>query len=268
MRQDTNKILSVIVPTFDQEKTIVNDLDNIFSVLENTKYRYEIIVVVDGTMVDKTYEKLKKLKRKKLKLIGYKHNRGKGYAVRFGMAKAKGNYIAFIDAGGDLNPNGITMMLEHMFWYDADIIIGSKLHPVSKVIYPFSRRILSILSRIWIWLLFGLNVKDTQTGMKLFKYKVLEKVLPRLLVKQFAFDIEMLAVARHLGFRRIYESPVELTYNFQSTIMTKSFISIIFKTLLDTLAIFYRLNIRHYYDEKNQRKWCYDPELNFNINVG
>lgn len=268
MKPKTKKLLSVIVPTYKQEKTIVKDIENIRDSLEQIRYDYEIIVVVDGTEQDKTFSKLKKIAGRKIIVIGYRHTHGKGYAVRFGMAKARGEYVSFIDGGGDLNPNGLSMLLEHMEWYNADIIIGSKLHPVSKVYYPLERRILSFLSRIWIWLLFGLNVRDTQTGMKIFKREVLEKILPRLLVKQFAFDVETLAVARHLGYKRIYEAPVELTYNFQSSIMTKSFIYILAKTFLDTLAIYYRLNIRRYYDDSNHRKWRFDPELNFRVNVG
>lgn len=267
MQQKNRKLLSVIIPTFRQEKTIVFDIKNIQDVLAQIRYDYEIIVVVDGTNQDKSYKKIKSLKSKKLIILGYEHTHGKGYAVRYGMARAKGDYVAFIDAGGDLNPNGVSMLLEHMEWYNADIIVGSKLHPVSKVVYPMSRKILSFFSRIWIWLLFGLKVRDTQTGMKVFKREVLETILPRLLVKEFAFDVETLAVARHLGFKRIYESPVELTYNFTSTIMTKSFIYILFKTFMDTLAIYYRLNLLHYYDNSNKRRWRFDPELNFRVNI-
>ena len=184
------------------------------------------------------------------------------------MARAKGEYVAFIDGGGDLNPTGISLMLDIMEWNDADVVVGSKLHKDSKVNYPNSRRALSFFSRIWIWLLFRLDVKDTQTGLKLFKRSVLEKVLPRLLIKQFAFDVEILAVAKHLGFNKKYESPVELNYNFESSIMTKSFLYILFRTFMDTVAIYYRLNILHYYDDKNHRKWRFDPELNFRVNIG
>ncbi len=262
-----NKYISIIVPTYRQEKTIVENIKGIKETMDKTSYEYEIIVVVDGMDHDKTFVNAKKLEGSKIKVISYEHNHGKGYAVRFGMAKAKGNLIAFMDAGGDLNPNGLPLLIENLDWNDADIVVGSKLHPDSKVVYPASRRILSFFSQIWIWMLFGLKVRDTQTGMKIFKREVLEKVMPRLLIKKFAFDVEMLAVAGHLGYTKKYESPVELNYNFESSIMTKSFLWVLFQTLVDTLAIYYRLNILHYYDDKNQRKWRFDPELNFNINI-
>src|SRR3989344_8535924 len=122
------------------------------------------------------------------------------------MARAKGELIAFIDAGSDLNAKGIGLALEHMKWYEADIIIGSKRHKASKIDYPARRRLLSWIVQRATRFVFGFNVSDTQTGLKLFKREVLDDVLPRLLVKRWAFDVEMLAVAYRLGYRRIFES--------------------------------------------------------------
>lgn len=235
--------------------------------MSQLRYNYEIIVVVDG-ITDDTFKNAKKIKSPKVIVIGYQHNHGKGYAVRFGMAKTRGSIVAFIDAGMDLNPNGISMLLEYFEWHNADIIIGSKRHPVSKVNYPFERRAISFLSQAFIRILFGLNVRDTQVGMKFFKREVVKDVLPRLLVKQFAFDIEILAVAFYLGYRRIFEAPIELNYNFKKSIVSQSLISVLFRTFWDTLAVFYRLKILRYYDDSNRRKWKYDPELNFRVNTG
>lgn len=260
-------LLSIIVPAYKQEKTIIQDIEKIENVMSQLRYNYEIIVVVDG-FIDGTFENAKKIKSPKVIVIGYQHNHGKGYAVRFGMAKAKGSIVAFIDAGMDLNPNGISMLLEYFQWYNADIIVGSKLHPASKVNYPTIRKILSFGYRLLAQLLFGLTVKDTQVGMKFFRRKVLEDVLPRLLVKNYAFDIEILAVAYRLKYRRIYEAPVELEFKNSSTITSANFWKIILHMLSDTLAVFYRLKILRYYDDSNKRKWKYDPELNFRVNTG
>jgi hypothetical protein len=164
------------------------------------------------------------------------------------MSRAKGDIIGFIDAGMDINPKGISMLLEHFYWYDADIVVGSKLHPVSKVNYPNSRRILSRGYRFLTRVLFGFKVRDTQVGLKLFKRDVVKKVLPKLLVKKYAFDIEFLAVAYRKGFTRIYEAPVEITFNNASNITSKSFWRIVGRMVWDTAAVFYRLKILHYYD--------------------
>lgn len=260
-------LVSIIVPAYRQEKTIKDDIERIENVMSQLRYDYEIIVVVDG-FIDDTFKNAKKIKSPKVIVIGYQHNHGKGYAVRFGMAKAKGSIVAFIDAGMDLNPNGISMLLEYFEWHDADIIVGSKLHLASKVNYPTQRKILSIGYRLLVKLLFGLAVKDTQVGMKFFRRKVLEDILPRLLVKNYAFDIEILAVAYRLSYRRIYEAPVELEFKNSSTITSANFWGIMFRMLNDTLAVFYRLKILRYYDDNNKRKWKYDPELNFRVNTG
>lgn len=267
---DKKKFISVIVPAYKQEKTIKKDIIRIKKVLDQIRYNYEIIVVIDG-ILDKTFYNAKKIKNKKIKVIGYKNNRGKGHAVRFGMARAKGNIISFIDSGMDINPNGLSMLLEHLEWYMADIIVGSKLHPVSRVNYPFKRKILSIGYRILVRLLFGLNIRDTQVGIKFYRKKVLKDVLPRLLIKTYAFDIEILAVAHHLGYKRIYEAPVEIDFKKNSSvtsIMSSNFWKVIFCMLWDTLAVFYRLKILHYYNTGNKRKWRYDSELSFRVNIG
>lgn len=261
--------VSIIVPVYKQQKTIKSDLECICDVLEETRWDHEVIVVVDGSP-DKSFEEAKKIKRENLKVYKYDVNKGKGYAVRYGMARATGDYISFIDAGMDIDPNGISMLLEHMEWYNADIVVASKKHPVSQVNYPFMRKIYSFVYYCMVSILFGLNIKDTQTGLKVYKRQVLEKVLPRLLVKKFAFDIEILAVARHLGFKRIYEAPVKIKWdngntNFSSMLIFDKHVQAM---VIDTLAIFYRLRILHYYNDRSKRKWIYDEDLEMRVNTG
>lgn len=259
--------MSVIVPCFLQEETIEADIGRLDRALSEVGAPYEVIVVVDGES-DSTFERARETESKQIHVLSYLHNHGKGYAVRFGMARARGDVIAFIDAGGDIDAQSISMAFEHFRWYNADIIVGSKRHPVSKVNYPISRKILSWGYQLLVRLLFDLRIRDTQVGLKLFRRQVLEDVLPRLLVKRFAFDIEMLAVAHRLGYTRIFESPIELDFTGVSSITTTTFWRIIFRMLWDTLAVFYRLKILRYYDNANKRKWRFDPELNFRVNVG
>lgn len=260
--------LSVIVPIYHQADTIRRDLYTIYDTLEQIRYDYEIIAVIDGIQSDQSYHQAKKLKLKKLRVIGYPSNKGKGYAVRYGMARTKGDYIAFIDSGMDIDPNGLSMVLEHMEWYQADIIVGSKRHPASQVNYPVYRQIISFAAQIIAKHLLSINVKDTQVGLKIFRRPVLTKVLPRLLVKTFAFDLEILSVANHLGFHKIYEAPVKLNFDFSSIHLQGNFLKTLIFCLKDALAVFYRLKILHYYDDSNTRKWKYDPELQMRVNIG
>lgn len=240
--------ISIVVPAYNQENTIKENLRILSGALESINEPYEIIVVADG-MDDKTFDRAKQIKSSKIRVLGYEKNRGKGYAVRHGMLKAKGNIIGFIDAGMDISSESISMLLNHMIWYNADIIVGSKLHPVSQVKYPFVRKVLSWGYRKFTHVLFGFKIRDTQVGLKLFKRKVVKDVFPRLLVKQFAFDVEMLAVAYDLGYKRIYEAPIKLSFNGVSSITSGNFWKVILHMLWDTLAVFYRLKILRYYDK-------------------
>lgn len=241
------RLLSVIVPAYKQERTIKSDLENIIDTLDQglINTNFEVICIVDG-ILDKTLEEAKKVKSSHLKVFGYNNNQGKGYAVRYGMAKAKGDLISFLDAGMDISPKGIMMLMAHMDWYNADIIVGSKKHPASRVNYPILRKILSWGYHLGVRILFNLDLADTQSGIKIFRRGVVEKILPRLLVKTYAMDIEMLAVAKYLGFDRIYEGPIEVTFS-------KATSAVRWTTGLwmawDTLAVFYRLKIMHYYDK-------------------
>lgn len=251
-------LLTVIVPAYNC-KTIDRDLSSIKLHLDIVGKPYEILCVVDGlkTPKDRTFELAKKMESKNIKIYFYPENRGKGYAIRFGMARARGGVIAFIDAGSDLNARGLAMALEHMRWYNADIIVGSKRHKASKVVYPWQRKLMSFFVQRATRFFFGLNISDTQTGLKIFRREVLIKVLPRLIVKRWAFDLEILSVANRLGFNKIYESPIELSYNFSSNVGLSSIQSF----ALDYLAIVYRTHILHYYDDNHHDLWQNDPDL-------
>ncbi len=247
-------LLSVVVPAYKQERTIKKDLKSIIDSLDRGlggDYTYEVICVVDGE-VDGTLKEVSKIKSSRLKVYSYRENRGKGFAVRHGMARSKGDLISFLDAGMDISPKGMMMLLAHMDWYNADIIVGSKRHPVSRVNYPFLRRLLSVGYHLLVKLSFGLPLTDTQSGIKIFKRRVVEKILPRLLVKRYAMDIEMLAIAKYLGFGRIYEAPIEVKFNKATSRINWT---TVFKMAQDTAAVFYRLKILHYYDDKNEKNW-------------
>lgn len=267
MHSNKNKKISIIVPAYKQEKTIVADINNIISVLQKIYYDHEVIVIIDGK-IDKSYEKIKNAKLPNVKVFGYKRNHGKGYAVRYGMARCCGEIVGFIDSGSDINPTGLQMLLVHFDWYKADIIIGSKWHPVSKINSPLWRKILSLGYSFYVKFLFGLRVEDTQLGMKFFRREVLKKVLPRLLVKKYAIDIELLAVADRLGFKRIYEAPIELNWDRSNSQVSNDIFRTIWNIFWDTLSVFYRLKIIKYYDDSGKRKWRYDKDLDMRVNIG
>lgn len=236
-------LLSVVVPAYRQEATIVEDVTAISHALEALEGEFEIIVVVDG-FVDGTYQRAQAIGLPHVRVLGYGENGGKGHAVRFGMRQATGEYVAFIDAGMDLDPRGLVEGLETMRRTGADIAMGSKRHPASRVEYPLIRRLYSVGYQSLVWLLFGLSVRDTQVGLKLFRRDVVDDVLPLLLVKQYAFDVELLVVAALTGHTKVVEIPVTLTRaRFPSTIRFSS----VFVMLWDTAAVFYRAYVLRYY---------------------
>lgn len=247
------KKISLVVPSYKQEKTILKNIKSLQRTLSALPCDYEIIIVIDG-LVDRSKEVLKSVKSNRTKVLSYSKNLGKGYAIRYGSKFATGDIIGFIDAGMDIDPNGILMLLNHMHWYNADIIVGSKLHPVSQVDYPPFRKVLSWGYRTLTRILFGFKVRDTQVGLKLFRKKVVKDIFPKLLVKKFAFDIEILAVAYSMNYRRIYEAPIKLKFRGKSSIKgvkTFEFWKIISLMMWDTIAVFYRIRIlKHYHKKK------------------
>lgn len=251
------------MPAYKQEKTIVRDIKRISSTLDTLGLKYEILVVVDG-LLDNTYKKALTLKSSKVKVIGYQKNHGKGHAIRYGMLRAKGDVIGFIDAGMDIHPTGMNMLLNHMVWYNADIIVGSKLHPASKVNYPLYRTVLSWGYRSLTRVLFGFKIKDTQVGLKLFKRRVVRKVLPKLLVKSYAFDIEMLAVSYAYGYKRIYEAPVEINFKHNG-IATRGLPTIIYLMVWDTIAVFYRLRVLQHYNIQKRKRSAVSKNLSLSL---
>jgi len=190
----------------------------------------------------------------KVRVVRYDENRGKGSALICGAWYATGEYVVFLDADMDLHPAQLPTFFAIMEIENADVVIGSKLHPLSNVNYPQTRRILSKGYYAMVRVLFGLPVRDTQTGLKIFRAAVLREVFPRVLVKRFAFDIELLALAHYLGYN-IPQAPVTLRF-------TRGFGRIQFRDVLnvfqDTLGIFYRLRLLRYYD-RIQSPWREPP---------
>jgi glycosyltransferase involved in cell wall biosynthesis len=244
------KSISLIVPAYKEQDTIVKQVEKLNNVLLKTTKAFEILVVVDG-FLDKTYDVIKKENNrfKNLKVFGYEKNMGKGYAVKYGVEKASKEIIGFIDSGMDLDPEEIPLMLNTMIKNEADIVLGSKIHPKSSVIYPVPRKILSFGYQSIIHLLFGFKIKDTQVGLKFFKKQVAKNIFSKITTKRFAFDIEVFVIALKLGYKNIYEVPISLKFK-QNTINIITLWKTIFWMLVDTVIVFYRLRFLNYYNFK------------------
>lgn len=243
--------LSIIIPAYREERSIRQTVERIVEVYDRLPYSYEVLVVVDGSP-DQTAAEAKRVNSQNVKVYEYSPNQGKGYAIKYGVEKAIGKIVTFTDAGGDFNPEQFDKYVSLMELFDADIVIGSKRHPASRVNYPLVRRIYSRCYQLLIRLLFGLKVTDTQTGLKFFKSNVAKTIFPKALVKQYAIDLELLVIAQQYGFKRIFEAPVELEFNTEGG--GAATIRAIWKMFVDTLAVFYRSRILNYYQQSNQDK--------------
>jgi len=240
--------LSVIIPAYNEEKRLPKTLQSIDGYLSRQPYDYEILVVNDGSK-DRTVEVAKSLipQIKNLKVTGYNINQGKGYAVRFGMLEAKGDYRIFTDADNSTSIDQIEKMPPY-FKQGFNIVIGSRdikgaiLDPPQ----PWLRHILLgegfKLYRKLILDLWG--IEDTQCGFKCFSKKAAEEIFPKCQISRFAFDPEILLIAQKLGYK-MKEIPIYWKNDLQSKVKFKSII----KMALDLIKI--KLNlIEGVYDKK------------------
>lgn len=244
--KDFDGKISVIMPAYNEQAHIGASLLETTKVLGDMGFDHEIIVVDDGSR-DNTYREALKVATEigDIQVVQCQPNWGKGAALKYGFRFATGDLVAFLDADLDLHPKHIQTLFNYMKKDNADVVIGSKRHPLSKLNYPLHRRFMSTIYYGLTKILFGLPIKDTQTGIKLFRHRVLHDIFPKVLVKRYAFDLELLVNAHHKGYK-IAEAPITLNSKRKfGRINPKD----IYHILMDTMAIFYRLYILRYYDK-------------------
>lgn len=177
--------LSVLMPAYNEETIIYANALEAARQISPLADDYELLVIDDGSS-DRTKAEIERAaaENPKIRCISYQPNQGKGGALREGTAHATGDYVAFCDADLDLAPEQLADFIDRMQRENADVVIGSKMHPESKVDYPAIRRVYSWGYYILLLILFRLNVRDTQTGLKLFKAEVIKPVMRQILVKR------------------------------------------------------------------------------------
>lgn len=248
-REEAYDKLSVVLPAYNEAETITESVKEVVQFVGESFVHFEIVVVNDGSD-DETGKRINDLEAMypDVQAVSYEENRGKGHALKRGSEQAEGDYVLFLDADFELDPELLKQFEEAMEEEDADIVVGSKRHPESDVDYPWNRRFLSRAFSLFIGFLFSINVSDTQVGMKLFRAEVIEEVMPLVLVKEYAFDVELLALGQKKGYE-VTEAPVSLNFNGDSNVNWRA----ILRIAVDTAAIFYRLRIRRYYDNIEER---------------
>jgi len=218
-------MLSLIIPAYNEEKRIIPVINNFL----NSFSDIELIIVNNGSM-DNTTDLIKNYKTSKVRLLDFKEKLGKGGAIIEGMKIAKGEFIGFSDADQAVMPEDFKKLIKYLKFYDCAIgsrrIKGADI----KIKQSLKRRLSSRIFNVIVNLIFNLKIKDTQCGAKVFRRKTIEKILPRLKIKDFAFDIDLLYNAKLLGYK-IKEVPVNWKHQegskFSLTNSPKMFLSLL-----------------------------------------
>jgi hypothetical protein len=235
--------LTVVVPFFNPGGSALRDhVLELLDTLEHEGIRFEVLAVSDGS-TDGSEQLVRDLTPRGLRTLVLDHA-GKGAALRVGLENGRGRYLGFIDADGDIPAEQWHHFLTLIRMYNSDMVVGSKRHPLSELHYPALRRVYSRVFQFLVHVLFRVDVTDTQTGIKVFRREMLADVLPLVVETGFVFDLELLAVARRRGWRRVIEAPVRIDHRFRSTISSRS----VFIMLRDTLVLAARMHVMRSYD--------------------
>ena len=198
---------SVVIPAFNEALRLPPFLDSVVAYFEGRDEAYEVVVVDDGSS-DGTSEVVKARRYGSVRVIRREINGGKGTAVRTGMLAARGFYRLFADADG-ATPIQELKRLEAPLVAGADVAFGSRALRDPGVSVA-ARRHRIIAGRMFNWLVARLGlagVSDSQCGFKAFTGPAAERLFEALSTRGFGFDVELLLLARAVGYR-IVEVPV------------------------------------------------------------
>jgi glycosyltransferase involved in cell wall biosynthesis len=206
--------ISVVMPLHNEGAHITSNVEQTITALRMLG-PFEIILVNDGSS-DNSGAEIAQLAAAHAGEIISLHlpHSGKGEALRQGAAAARGDYVVFLDADLDIPPEQILFFVAIQRVKKADAVIGSKMHPDSTVDYPFIRRVYS-LGYFWlVKALFGLPVRDTQTGLKLVRRDLLLAALGQTESRGFTLDLELLVRLVQLGAVMV-EAPVVVEHKMK-----------------------------------------------------
>lgn len=245
----------IIVPIKNEAERIVETVRRLidFCVLNLTEPK---IFLIDDHSTDSTLLTLSQVKSlwpDNVHVFKNLIDSGKGSAIKFGFVLATMIYrpdaqsiFVFLDGDGQVNPVEINTMKNIMALYDADVVVGNKRHDYSVTGYSLCRKIVSAGYNLLVRILFGINFRDTQCGIKIFKKHALERVIGKVTSKKYAFDVELLVAIRESKLR-IADAPV--TIQGQTNAGSVSVLSII-ETFYETMKIFFKFKNKFYRTEE------------------
>jgi len=206
--------LSVVIPCYNEHRTINLIIDKIINSLNIYGYKNFEIIIVDDCSTDGTKETLKKLElEKNIKVFFHDHNLGKGAAIKTAIQHVCGDLLLIQDADLEYDPFDYDKLLLPFFETDADIVYGSRFLGGGKYVrihffwHYLANKILTFLCNLFI----NLNLTDMETGYKVFKSSAIKSII--LIEKSFAFEPEVTIKLVKKKYK-FYEVPI--TYNGRS----------------------------------------------------
>lgn len=205
--------VSLIIPAYNEEKRIIHTIDHVLRFMGEHFNSYEVIVVDDGS-IDRTVKILTKYKNRHLKIISQGENRGKGQAIKTGMLHAKGQYIFFTDADLPYPLEGMLTAIKVFRTTGTHLVIGSRDLYKEKcdIPYPLYRKVMSKIFSLFINVVLGLGIPDTQCGFKGFTNDTAKHIFPLVTIEGFGFDFEVLYIAKKYKLK-IESIPVNLSHS-------------------------------------------------------
>ena len=225
------KELSIVIPCYNEEKRIVNTLKKIIKYCDKRVEEYEIIIVDDGS-TDSTHIVLNSYLNDKIKLITLDENMGKGYAVRTGVLASKYKWILFTDADNSTSIEMIGKLYGYTYKYK--LIIGSRNLKNSKRIIkqPFYRSFGGNIFPVFVRVILGIKIKDTQCGFKLMERDIAKMFFKVQKEYRFAFDVEL------INYYLFYSIPVkEVAIDWYNDTSSK----VKFRDMFDMFCTLWRL---------------------------
>jgi dolichol-phosphate mannosyltransferase len=223
---DNNMEITIIMPAYNKESTIIETIQRAMEVMNSA-----LFIIVDDGSLDNTWSILERIfsENNRIKLVRNLVNSGKGSAIRTGAENISTEFFAYLDCDLDIHPSGVATGI-HELRINPQIVCayGSKLHKLSTVSYPAHRKIFSYLFRALIFAIFRIGVSDTQTGLKVFRSKEVLDILLATKSNGWLMDLELFIQFKRRSFS-IIEIPVELYYDFTSTIKISDIASIAFE---------------------------------------
>ncbi len=213
--------ITIVIPAYNEEKRLGPTLSAVLSYLERGRWEFKEIVVVDDGSTDGTAALVESVSARNpsVRLLRNPGNRGKGYSVRQGVLHARGAWILFTDADLSTPIEELDKLLEACRREGAVVAVGSRAldRSLIAVRQPGFREAAGRVFNLCVRLLTGLPFLDTQCGFKLFEANAAREIFRRQRISGFGFDVELLFIARLLGYR-CTEAPVRWSHSEGSTV--------------------------------------------------